>query len=86
MLEPGDANLAGLLTTLQQLKTFPNAAEAYRAKLLELAQSPIQPHVSGLGLVRIAYEGNCTIRADVTESTVCVTADMILSRPENSKP
>ena len=57
---------------------FPSAKEAYRAKLLEIAQmSETQGDLDGsrLGLVRIAYEGNCTLRAEVAGGVLKVTAD-----------
>src|SRR5688572_7786809 len=77
-VKPNDPGVAELLTTLQWMTKFPTAGDAFRAKLLELAQAPREPMASGLGLVRIAYEGNCKIVADVTESTLRVTADVRL--------
>jgi hypothetical protein len=74
--KPDDRQAENLTATLDALKAFPTPADAYRAKLLELAQSSPEPDVSGLGLARVAYEANCVLRADVTDSTVCVTADM----------
>jgi hypothetical protein len=64
-----------VLATLAWLATFPSAKEAYRAKLLEIAASPDDLNASRLGLVRIAYEGNCTLRAEVAGNVLRVTAD-----------
>lgn len=62
-VNPDSDALKELLATIAWLKSFPSAEEAYRARLLEVATSP--KGVSKLGLVRIAYEGNCTIDAKV---------------------
>ena len=50
--------------------------EAYRARLIELAASD-ELSSSRLGLLRIAYEGNCTLRAKILENgNLCTTAEM----------
>jgi len=61
-----------LYETLRWIDGFANAADAYRARLVEVAR-PGQPG-GGLGLVRIAYEGGCRIKAEIEGSTLCVTA------------
>ena len=66
--------------TLAWLKGFASAEEAYRARLLEIAASTDQHVEGGLGLARVAYEGNCTLRADVqAPGVLCVTADLALT-------
>jgi len=64
---------------LDSIRTAGSADEAYRARLLEVAANP-QSGVSGLGLVRVAYEGNCTLRAEHSEdrTRVKVIAEMAL--------
>ena len=66
-----------LLETLAWIRTFPSAEDAYRARLIEVATSRERSE-SKLGLVRIAYEGNCTITADRTGTGLRVTAQMPL--------
>jgi hypothetical protein len=70
-----DPNLAALLGVVRWLRGFPDAAEAYRARLLEIASAPRDhEHTSGLGLVRVAYEGGCTLSAEVADGLVRVVA------------
>lgn len=66
-----------LQRTLDWIKEFPSAEAAYRARLLALAQT-VDPDVSKLGLVRIAYEGRCTITAVMVEGAIRVTAELRL--------
>ena len=75
-VKPDGGAVGELLQTLEWLKTFPTPADAFRAKLLDIAQAEREPDASGLGLVRIAYEGNCTIAAEVSGSTLRVTAQL----------
>ena len=76
---PGEeSNVSVLTKTLKWIKSFEHPEEAYRAKLLEIAQSPPNVEVSKLGLVRIAYEGACTIDASFDNGVVRVTADVTL--------
>jgi hypothetical protein len=70
-----DPSVAEVLATLAWISTFPSAQEAYRAKLLEIAEAAGQLTTSRLGLVRIAYEGNCTLHAEVLGNVLKVTAD-----------
>jgi hypothetical protein len=73
-----DPGVAQVLATLEWLKGFASPKDAYRAKLLEIARmadAPGEPEPSRLGLVRIAYEGNCALRAEVAGNVLRVTAD-----------
>lgn len=72
-----DPHVAAMLQTLEWIKTFPSAKEAYRAKLLEIAAARDEASPSRLGLVRIAYEGSCTLHAEITDNVLRVTADSI---------
>jgi hypothetical protein len=74
-VDPGAA--ADLQRTLEWIKGFPSADEAYRARLLALAQTTDRD-VSKLGLARIAYEARCVISAEILGETVRVTADVEL--------
>jgi hypothetical protein len=64
-----------LLATLKWIAGFPAARDAYRAKLLEIAAETGDLQRSRLGLVRIAYEGNCELSAEMDGRVLRVTAD-----------
>lgn len=70
-----ESNAFVLATMLEWIRSFKTAEEAYRAKLIEIAQETKSPE-SKLGLVRIAYEGGCTIDAQFDGGVVRVTADL----------
>jgi hypothetical protein len=68
---------AKLIRTLDWIREFPSPDEAYRAKLLEIANSaPAIADVSHLGLVRIAYEAACKIDATFKDGVVHVTGEL----------
>jgi hypothetical protein len=73
----GEEHYGDVRATLAWIAQFPSADEAYRARLLALAQTT-DPEVSKLGLVRIAYEGRCSIHADYADGAIRVTADVRL--------
>ena len=77
-VKPGDTGVADLLATLRWIAEFPTAQEAYRARLLQLASTPnSELGLSQLGLVRIAYEGNCTLRAEQLDgNSIRITAEV----------
>jgi hypothetical protein len=76
-VKPGDPGLAELLDTIAWIKTFKTPADAYRARLLDIASADSDIQSSKLGLVRVAYEGNCHVDARVDGSTLTVTAEML---------
>lgn len=78
--EGGDAPLAELLRTIAWIAGFDAPADAYRARLLEIAASGDDWERDGgkLGLLRVAYEGNCTLSARIDGGIVSVTALMRL--------
>ena len=55
------ALLRALDDTVQWIRSFQNPFEAFVARLKQVAASAYQPGVSGLGLVRIAYEAQCLL-------------------------
>ena len=65
-VEEGSPNIAALKKRLDWAHAFPTPAEAYMAALSEVFdQNEIAPAgEGGLGLVRIAYEGGCSIDCD----------------------
>ena len=71
-----DHHASEVLKTLSWMETFPSPDEAYRAKLLEIAASDRDAGVSKLGLVRIAYEGNCALKADLSPGVLRVHAEL----------
>ncbi len=71
-----DNNAVEVLDTLGWMRNFPSADEAYRAKLLEIAAAPRDLGGSKLGLVRIAYEGNCRLNAELARGVLRVCAEM----------
>lgn len=66
-----------LLGLIAWIDTFAAPEDAYRARLLELASEPREAQLSRLGLVRIAYEANAKLVADVDKGTLRVTAEMM---------
>jgi hypothetical protein len=75
---PGDPSVAELLETLRWIESQPSAEAAYRARLLEIASAPEELETSRLGLVRAAYEGDCTLRAEVSGKTLRMIAELAL--------
>ena len=73
-LKPNDPNAASLQASLEWLNGYAKPEQAYRARMLQIAQEDSDSAPSKLGLVRIAFEGNCRISAAVDNGTVCVTA------------
>jgi hypothetical protein len=70
-VDASSLNVAELLSTIDWLKSHGSAEDAYKARLLEVATSP--RGVSKLGLARIAYEGGCTLKAEVEGEMLRVT-------------
>lgn len=72
----GDANAEEVLRTLGWMRGFASPADAYRAKLLEIAAGSREPGASKLGLVRVAYEGNCQLTAELLRGVLHVQAEL----------
>jgi hypothetical protein len=70
----GSSHLANILATLQWITKFPSARDAYIARMQMIAEQPERTGESRMGLVRIAYEGPCSIEADVVEGALFVRA------------
>ena len=74
-VDPSNPQIHKLEATLRWIAEFPNTETAYRAKMLEIASRP--GISSGFGLVRCAYEGSSTLRAELVEGNALrVVADM----------
>jgi hypothetical protein len=76
-VDPRSASLVTLMDTLRWLSAFQSPAEAYRARLSEFAEKPPEAGISRLGLARIAYEGNCTLRAEVKDASLRIYGQII---------
>ena len=75
-VQHGDGNAEEVLRTLGWMRSFPSTSDAYRAKLLEIAEADRDPGMSKLGLVRIAYEGNCSLTAELGSGILRVQAEL----------
>ena len=73
-LKANDPNAAAVMSSLEWLNGFAKPDQAYRARMLQIAQEEGEAAPSKLGLVRIAAEGNCKISARTDNGTVTVTA------------
>jgi hypothetical protein len=74
----GDGNAEQVMRTLGWMQSFPSPTEAYRAKLLEIAGADREPGNSRLGLVRVAYEGNCVLSAQLHRGVLQVQAELVV--------
>jgi hypothetical protein len=72
----GDKHAEEVLRTIGWLRTFASTSDAYRARLLEIAGGSREPGDSKLGLVRIAYEGNCKLTAELVRGVLHVQAEL----------
>lgn len=64
------ARLRSLDETIQWIRGYQTPFEAYVEKLKQISMQPYAPSQSGLGLVRIAYEGQCILDFYVDEANV----------------
>ncbi|HUS69032.1 MAG TPA: hypothetical protein VMZ28_31060 [Kofleriaceae bacterium] len=67
-----------LQRAIDWIRSFPTPADAYRARLREIADLVDTGGTRQLGLVRVAYEGNGMLSAAYTGGVVTVTAEMDL--------
>ena len=80
-LRGDDANAEALRSSIDWINGFPKPEAAYRARMMQIATSEDDAPGSRLGLVRIAFEGNCVLGASITDDTVTVTATLDLTQP-----
>jgi len=75
-LRPDDPNASRLLESIAWINGFPRPEQAYRARMLQIAQedSDSDGAPSRLGLARIAFEGDCRLGARVDGDVVTVSA------------
>lgn len=68
-------NLSKLDKRIQWIRSFQDPFEAYIERIKEVSKKPLHDKESGIGLVRIAYEGNALLDFFVNDnSTVNVSA------------
>jgi hypothetical protein len=75
-VQASDTGAQEVLETVGWIRGFPTPLDAYRARLLEVASADRDPTRSKLGLVRIAYEGNCLLSAELARGVLRVQAEM----------
>ena len=80
-LKSDEGNAQTLLKSVEWINSFPKPEAAYRARMMQIAQNEEDAAPSRLGLVRIAFEGNCRLAARVDNGTVTVTAALDLTAP-----
>jgi len=68
--EQNEFHYSRLDTTIQWIRGFQNPFEAYVEKLKEISIRPLSDGESGLGIVRIAYEGQSIIDFYVSENNL----------------
>ena len=73
-----DDRAASLFAALAWIDRHATPAAAHRARLMQIASSDEEGAPSRLGLVRIAFEGNCRLAARVGGGAVTVTAALDL--------
>jgi hypothetical protein len=74
-LRQDDPHAANLMKQIEWLASFPKPEQAYRARMLQIAQDETEEAApSRLGLARIAFEGNCRISAKIDAGAVTVNA------------
>jgi len=77
-----DAHFRRLDRIVQWVRGYQNPFEAYIEKIKEIARQPMDDSQSGLGIVRIAYEGQSIIDFFVNDSNIIsVSAVYHLSEP-----
>jgi hypothetical protein len=77
-VQQSDGNAAEVMKTLGWMRGFSSPCDAYRAKLLEIAAADRDPGDSRLGLVRITYEGNCQLTAELVRGVLRVQAELTI--------
>lgn len=63
-------NLKALDKRIQWIRGFQNPLEAYTERLNEVSKKPLKDESSGLGLVRIAYEGKAILDFFVSDNSL----------------
>jgi len=75
--------LSAIEEVLGWIASFPSAASAFQARLVEVADAEAGES-SRLGLARIAHQSNCRLRAERIGDAIRVVADVSLSEGDAS--
>ncbi len=71
----GERHLERSDEMIQWIRGFQDPHQAYLERLREVSSQALEHHESGLGLVRVAYEGQATLDFYIDDTeTVCVSA------------
>ncbi|MCC6557293.1 MAG: hypothetical protein IT372_30445 [Polyangiaceae bacterium] len=77
----GAGDFLAVQSTLDWIASFPSPREAYISRIRQLAED-VEIEQSRLGLVRVAYEGGCQVRAELLEGDMLrVTAALPVTSP-----
>lgn len=79
-VKESDSSATSLLEQVAWIESFADPAQAYRARMLAIANDEQDAAPSRLGLVRIAFEGNCRLSAKVEHNAVTVSARFVTER------
>lgn len=69
-IDPDSARL--VLDAIASIRTAPSIVDSYYQRMREISARPSR--MSRLGLLRIAYEGNCELAGEVQDGVLTITA------------
>lgn len=79
-----DASVQLLRTRIDWISSFPSAQAAYLAALAAASEKPATEGGSGLGLVRIAYEGGCRLSCELRDDLLVTRANHRFGGPRST--
>lgn len=83
-LPASDASVDALKARIEWIDAFPSAQHAYLASLAAVSERPDADGGSGLGLVRIAYEGGCRLSCEMRDAMLVTRANHTFGGPRSS--
>lgn len=66
---PGSVEVSSVLETIKRISNAGSPSEAYMQRLCQIAEQQ-SAETSGLGLVRIAYEADCSLAAMIDDNNI----------------
>jgi hypothetical protein len=84
-VEDGSHHMSVLREKIDWIRAFSDPTEAYMAALAQVYERPEEEQNGGLGLVRIAYEGGCSLDCSSDGSTLTVLARHRLGTSEEKE-
>lgn len=79
-----DVSVHALRKQMDWIASFPSAQAAYLASLAAVSEKPDGDTGSGLGLVRIAYEGGCRLSCEMRGDLLVTRADHAFGGPRST--